>query len=231
MARKGGAFERKVVKALSLWYTRGERDDIFWRTAGSGARATTRAKKGRSTANSAGDIGVLDAIGEPLIKVSAWELKKGYSSKSPAKRASLMSFLDNLPTEKEPLILRWARKVKDECKTHNRKFWFIVFQRDRKQSVICMDCSTFKYLNNRNPKKYIFPPFGAFCDMWINGCKLRFMLFSDFLNWCDPQTITRRIRRRGVKLTHDEWLKDFSKTEAGKAGLESVKERKIRRRK
>jgi len=39
---KGGEFERDISRFLSRWWTYGERDDVFWRTSASGARATTR---------------------------------------------------------------------------------------------------------------------------------------------------------------------------------------------
>jgi len=41
---KGSSFEREICTILSKWWTNNERDDVFWRTAGSGARATTRSK-------------------------------------------------------------------------------------------------------------------------------------------------------------------------------------------
>jgi len=43
---KGAAFERDICRRLSLWYTNGKQDDVFWRSAISGGRATT---SGRTT--------------------------------------------------------------------------------------------------------------------------------------------------------------------------------------
>lgn len=42
---KGSAFERTVCKRLSLWLSKGERDDLFWRSAMSGGRATLRLRQ------------------------------------------------------------------------------------------------------------------------------------------------------------------------------------------
>jgi hypothetical protein len=42
---KGSAFERAICKRLSLWLSRGERDDLFWRSAMSGGRATLRLRQ------------------------------------------------------------------------------------------------------------------------------------------------------------------------------------------
>lgn len=76
---KGSKFERYVAKKLSLWWSDNERDDIFYLTSGSGARATTRKKKGIDTANSSGDIGTLDLIGKPFIDTFLIEVKRGYT--------------------------------------------------------------------------------------------------------------------------------------------------------
>ena len=44
---KGGAFEREVCKVLSLWVSHGQREDLFWRTAMSGGRATVHGRSVR----------------------------------------------------------------------------------------------------------------------------------------------------------------------------------------
>ena len=38
--RKGAEFERTIAKRLSLWLSQGHRDDLLWRSAMSGGRAT-----------------------------------------------------------------------------------------------------------------------------------------------------------------------------------------------
>ena len=84
---KGSGFEREVACQLSLWFTGGQRDDVFGRSDGSGSRFTSRWKKGKTTANQHGDIAAMDAIGEPLIKIWSIEVKTGYSSKKKVKDA------------------------------------------------------------------------------------------------------------------------------------------------
>jgi hypothetical protein len=54
--QKGGAFERLVCKDLSRWVTSGRREDVFWRSAMSGGRATTRLVKGKRSPHVSGDI-------------------------------------------------------------------------------------------------------------------------------------------------------------------------------
>jgi len=63
---KGGSFERLVCQKLSLWVSNLKRDDIFWRSAMSGGRATVKAKKGINNISQLGDISAIDKSGEYL---------------------------------------------------------------------------------------------------------------------------------------------------------------------
>lgn len=65
---KGSSFEREICKDLSLWITGGGRDDIFWRSAMSGGRASVAFKKGGSNISQTGDICAVDPIGDPMVK-------------------------------------------------------------------------------------------------------------------------------------------------------------------
>jgi len=202
-SRKGSSFERTICKELSLWFTHGERDDVFWRTAGSGARATTRSKQGKSTANSCGDIGALDDIGKKLMDISVWELKKGYTGKKPSERVSILSFVDGLLNQKDPILEQWITKIKKERAVHERKLWFVVFQRDRKKPVICMSKKSFEYINARSKHKWTWPPFGPTASVYTNTLNIRFMQFYDFLTWCKPEAITRKIKMKGRPVERD----------------------------
>lgn len=53
----GNAFERKICRLLSLNISKGERDDLFWRTPSSGAI-------GKSSAKFDGDIMLVDESGK-----------------------------------------------------------------------------------------------------------------------------------------------------------------------
>lgn len=86
--RKGGNFENKMCRALSLWWSEGERDDLFTRTASSGGRFTQRRKNNKDTANQEGDITATTEEGLPLIKACCLEMKNGY------KNWSIMDILD-----------------------------------------------------------------------------------------------------------------------------------------
>lgn len=72
---KGTRFEREVCKALSLWISQGTREDVFWRSAMSGGRATVRAKMGIQLRAQAGDISPISALGEVLLDRFVLECK------------------------------------------------------------------------------------------------------------------------------------------------------------
>jgi len=66
--QKGAANERLVCRQLSLWVTNGKREDIFWRSAMSGGRATVAKRKGVHLAAQSGDISSIDKQGHPLTE-------------------------------------------------------------------------------------------------------------------------------------------------------------------
>ena len=69
--QKGAEWERSTCKRLSLWVSNMTREDIFWRSAMSGGRATFATRKGREAEEvsaQAGDISAISAEGELLIK-------------------------------------------------------------------------------------------------------------------------------------------------------------------
>jgi hypothetical protein len=87
--QKGAEFERDVCKKLSLWVSHGKREDLFWRSAMSGGRATVGRKKGKDHAKHAGDISATHPDGHALtdhwyvecksvadLKVDSWLLKE-----------------------------------------------------------------------------------------------------------------------------------------------------------
>lgn len=72
---KGSAFEREVCKELSLWMSGGTRDDLYWRSAMSGGRASVQFKKGGGNVSQTGDICSIDPAGAPLTSTFFIECK------------------------------------------------------------------------------------------------------------------------------------------------------------
>ena len=73
--QKGTSFERVLCKALSLWVSDGQREDLYWRSAMSGGRATVAKKKGKDLANVAGDICAVHPDGNALTDTYFIEAK------------------------------------------------------------------------------------------------------------------------------------------------------------
>lgn len=72
---KGASFEREVCKRLSLWVTANARDDIFWRSAMSGGRATIQRKVGKINLMQSGDVCAVDPLGYPFVQANFTEIK------------------------------------------------------------------------------------------------------------------------------------------------------------
>jgi hypothetical protein len=72
---KGAAWERTCSKRLSLWVTKGRRDDVLWRTAMSGGRATFQLRKDIVNQAQAGDITAISAEGIALCERCLFECK------------------------------------------------------------------------------------------------------------------------------------------------------------
>lgn len=136
MSRKGPQFERDFCTDLSLWWTDGERDDVFWRTAGSGGRATSRSKRGKTTKNHYGDTLATDPIGQILLDTFLFELKRGYSN---------CSVQDIIDKKKNVQYIKWIDKVWKTCKEAGTKSWVIVIRRNSRESVAIVPDNSFVF--------------------------------------------------------------------------------------
>jgi hypothetical protein len=137
---KGSSFEREVCRQLSLWWTSQERDDIFWRASQSGGRATTRAKRGKSTANSAGDVAYLDVIGKPFLDKVCIEIKRGYST-----RSDTTGLVDSPSTS---LLFKFLEQAENSRVNANVPYWMLIQKRDRRTPLIHIPSGMMACLNN-----------------------------------------------------------------------------------
>ena len=202
MGKRGKGYERDFAKALSLWYSKTMceeiRDDVFWHTGNSGARATTRMKKGMTTANAVGDIGCQDLEGKPFTDLVVWELKRGYTlaKKKNTTSNDLISLLnmidrprvkypDNIKKKlrKQPVIIRWMKKLKREARQNKIPHPILIFRRDRKVSCIVLQDHTFRMLQDHF-RPWIFPHDGPTAQFSIRSHNFIVMRFEDFCAWC-----------------------------------------------
>ncbi len=182
-SKKGPAFERVICKQLGLWWTEGKRDDLFWRTANSGGRATVRGSQG--TFGQDGDIQATDPIGQPLMDLMSLELKCGYP------KVSLLDCLEK--TQPKEGLYAWIKQAQAAAARSGAIYWAVIWKRNRRESVIffpqllgfdlrAADNSTYHCLQRAR--------------MSFQGTDLRsgppsmvVLPLSDFLGWCTPDMI------------------------------------------
>ncbi len=106
---KGADFERLVCKELSLWFSEGETNNLFWRSSQSGGRATTLQKKGENLSIQAGDIAAIDSQGEAFTELFFVECKR-------YKKLNLDTLFYDMVGEIGPM---WD-KCKQQAKQHGK---------------------------------------------------------------------------------------------------------------
>jgi hypothetical protein len=128
--RKGNAFERKIAVSLSLWLSHGERDDLIWRTASSGGRATNRRKQNKNTSGQYGDLCATDPLANDLFKVFTIELKRGASS------FTVMDLLDKPKKAAKQKYEEWFQQAQEEQIGANTLSWLLVVKRDKREPIV-----------------------------------------------------------------------------------------------
>jgi hypothetical protein len=126
--QKGGSFEREICKKLSEWVSNGKSDDLFWRSAMSGGRATVRKKKNQETASGQGDITAVTPAGNKLTDRYVVECKH-YKSMG----------LDQHVYGQGPLEVIWDKLIKECVGGTNSKKPMLIFKENRKPILIGLD--------------------------------------------------------------------------------------------
>jgi len=106
---KGAGFERQICKTLSLWVSKGQSADVYWRSAMSGGRATVQHRKGVSI-RQAGDICAVAPEGHTLTEKYFIECKH-------VRNLDVLSFL---LVNKGHLANYW-KVACAQARTHKRK--------------------------------------------------------------------------------------------------------------
>lgn len=140
---KGSSFERETAKKISLWWSGDVRDDLLWRSSMSGGRATVRAKSGKTTANSCGDLTALDAEGQSLLDLTAFELKRGYNTHS------IQDLLDK--TNGKGGFWDFIEQASRDASLAGSPHWTIIHKRDRREPI---------YVTTLPVSDYRFRPYG-----------------------------------------------------------------------
>lgn len=132
---KGGLFERQVCRRFSLWWSGGKDDDLFWRTAGSGGRATVRGREGKTTRGHYGDVYSTDRVSRPFTELVTVEVKRGYSKRN-RRRGDFMDLIDALPHAAPPMFAEWVGQAVTAARYAGTPYWMIVHRRDSRDAVV-----------------------------------------------------------------------------------------------
>lgn len=126
---KGSAFEREICKKLSLWWTHGNRDDVFWRTSNSGGRATIRAKGEQKTFGQYGDIQATDPIGQQLLDRFTIECKTGYPGQT------ITDEIDKI-TSGQTQYEKFIEQAVHETLQAGSTYWMLITRRKGKEILL-----------------------------------------------------------------------------------------------
>lgn len=127
---KGGRYERELAVKFSLWWSNNSREDLFWRTGGSGGRAKVRGKQGRRTDGQHGDLSATDESSQPVTRLLTIELKRGYS------KHSVADMLDKSNTAAIQEWEKWLLQVKESYLQSGSFSWILVQKRDRREAIV-----------------------------------------------------------------------------------------------
>ena len=182
--RRGGSFEREVARILSLWWSGGRSDNVFYRSQSSGARATQRFKVKKETKFQCGDIAPSNSEGELLLSKWSIEVKTGYGSRRAIKdenkktvkkvidRWDILDILDS--RQDNPILMTMWEQCKRNAELSNRKP-VLIFRRNNRQSCIVMETGYFFSLKDWLGRFDV-----SFCSI---SDRLIVMALKDFLDW------------------------------------------------
>lgn len=174
---KGGNYEREFARQLSLWYTWGTDDSVFWRVNASGGRARVRAKSGKRTDNQYGDICAVKAMGNALTDRTVWELKRGYHSWSP------FDVIDKAAHRKATVFETfWSQVIQAQADAGGDRIPMLVFRRDQRVSCIAFPYNQRHYF--RQGGTMPAPP-GAMLAV-SRELVVLIVRVENFFAWADP---------------------------------------------
>ena len=186
---KGGNFEREFCKALSLWWSKGDSDSVFWRTSNSGGRATVRHRGNKKTKGQHGDVCATEPEGKPLIDAITIELKRGYS------RSTIADLLDRPLSAAAQTYEAWIEKARRSKEAAGTPYWLLVARRDRREAVAFMPWGLFNALRGLVLVTSIINGTGPrpLLALDMPDGKLVGMPLNVFFAWVDPALIPKLI--------------------------------------
>lgn len=132
---KGSSFEREVCIMLSRWISGGSQDDIFWRSAMSGGRATVAHKRGgKRLSSQVGDISCIHPAGNRFGSAFGCECKH-YADLE----------YKGILTRKGKLITFW-NEISSQSQIHDKQP-FLVCRQNRMPIHVCLGSEGMRMLD------------------------------------------------------------------------------------
>jgi hypothetical protein len=126
--RKGSAFERSVCTSLSLWISKGQHDDLLWRSAMSGGRGTRRETK-HGAQRVSGDICAVAPGGHVLT--DHWHIE--------CKHVKNMNLTGFVLKASGFLATEWKRCVR-QAKSH-KKLPMMIVRENNMPAIVLVEAS------------------------------------------------------------------------------------------
>lgn len=169
--QKGSAYERMVCKRLSQFVSNDERDDIFWRSAMSGGRATVQLKKGKLASAQSSDISLIDAMGARLMELYTIECKH-YKD---------LKVANIVYTAKGGIVEFWKQVCKD-AKAHS-KSPVLIARQNHKPDLIAFDSKGLRHFGT----KAFIKKAGLIERAYSERLDMHIFFFLEFLRKMKPE--------------------------------------------
>lgn len=160
--QKGSSFEREVAKNLSKWISNGERDDLIWRSAMSGGRATLQIKKGQTNLSQVGDLSAIDRAAHSFLDKFVCECKH-YKS---------LDILAGMIHSRGNLFQFWDRLCKDSI--HVKKLPMLIARQNRVPTLVLVSPIGTNLLSITRGRLATFhSPQWMSCDVYLFNALLK----------------------------------------------------------
>ena len=169
---KGGEYERTVCKKLSLWISNNRQEDVFWRSAMSGGRATVASKSGVELMAQLGDISAISPLGYQMIKSFFIECK--FYKKLD---------YDNIIKETGKFLEFWDEASEEASK--RKKIPILIAKQNFFPETLCTNSLGLRKLRIRI----------ELVKIHIVQKNMFVLLFDDFLENVKPKPVRRKERR------------------------------------
>ena len=185
---KGGNFEIKIARALSIWWSNGTDEDLFWRSRGSGGTATRRARSGKETLQGhEGDISCDKPSGKPLIDYMVFECKKGYQ------KDTVQDEFDALPAAKLQTFESWVMQAHEAHIQANSATWGLITERGKRVPLLWMPLTAWEHISVANFHFWPQMIFKFKSRQWNYQWELIGMTFECFLKSSSPDHIKQAL--------------------------------------